>query len=233
MEHPSDCSWPSSLPRPFQPLERAERRDAREHRQHILAVARQLFAERGVEAVSMQQIAAGAGVGKGTLYRCYAHKGDLCMDILQERHEQFVRDVGELLVEAQDRPALERLDGLLRRIVTFLEEQGALLNPIVQIALRKRFCAEGPISRIQQPVSSPFLWLRELITSLLIEAVQRREITPLDAPYTADAILAALQPTLYHFQRQERDFSSERILQGLRHIYIDGVKPPGGSEISG
>jgi hypothetical protein len=28
----------------------------------------------------------------------------------------------------------------------------------------------------------------------------------------------------YRFQRQERGFSPERILQGLRHIYIDGVK---------
>jgi len=28
----------------------------------------------------------------------------------------------------------------------------------------------------------------------------------------------------YHFQRQERGFSQGRILQGLRRIYIDGVK---------
>jgi len=31
---------------------------------------------------------------------------------------------------------------------------------------------------------------------------------------------------VYRFQRQERGFSPERILQGLRHIYIDGVKTP-------
>lgn len=28
----------------------------------------------------------------------------------------------------------------------------------------------------------------------------------------------------YRFQRQERGFSQGRILQGLRRIYIDGVK---------
>jgi hypothetical protein len=39
-------------------------------------------------------------------------------------------------------------------------------------------------------------------------------------------MLAALHPAVYRFQRQERGFSSERILQGLRHIYIDGVKVP-------
>jgi hypothetical protein len=30
----------------------------------------------------------------------------------------------------------------------------------------------------------------------------------------------------YRFQRQERGYSPERILQGLRRIYIEGVKPP-------
>jgi hypothetical protein len=56
--------------------------------------------------------------------------------------------------------------------------------------------------------------------------VERGELAFLDVPYTADAMLAALHPAFYHFQRQERGFSSERILQGLRHIYIDGLKAP-------
>jgi hypothetical protein len=38
--------------------------------------------------------------------------------------------------------------------------------------------------------------------------------------------LAALHPAFYRFQRQERGFTSECILQGLRHIYIDGLKVP-------
>jgi hypothetical protein len=56
--------------------------------------------------------------------------------------------------------------------------------------------------------------------------VERGELAALDIPYTADAILAALHPVVYRYQRQERGFSSERIVQGLCHIYIDGVKAP-------
>ena len=66
----------------------------------------------------------------------------------------------------------------------------------------------------------------ELLARLLTEAVERGELAALDILYTADAMLAAFQPALYRFQRQERGFSSERILQGLCHIYIDGVKAP-------
>jgi hypothetical protein len=68
--------------------------------------------------------------------------------------------------------------------------------------------------------------LHELLAGLLTEAVKRSELAALDIPYTADAMLAALHPMVYRFQRQDRGFSSERILQGLRHIYIDGIKTP-------
>src|SRR3954468_13478436 len=44
------------------------RADAERNRQRIIAAARSLFAERGVE-VSVEDIAAAAGVGIGTFYR--------------------------------------------------------------------------------------------------------------------------------------------------------------------
>lgn len=52
---------------------RSERRDAAANREQILATARMLFAEREVDLVTMEEIAAAAGVGKGTLYRRYPH----------------------------------------------------------------------------------------------------------------------------------------------------------------
>jgi hypothetical protein len=93
-----------------------------------------------------------------------------------------------------------------------------LLGPVAFTAMRDTHSDESD-------QHAPFyLWLHELFTRLLTEAVERGELAPLDVPYTADAILATLHPMFYRFQRQERGFSPERILQGLRHIYIDGVK---------
>ena len=218
MEKSHECIWPSGLPKPFMPRPRFERRDATEHRRCILEVAHRLFAEHGVDAVSMHQIAITAGIGQGTLYRRYAHKGELCMDLLREHHEQFVAEIATLFATSAASPALVKLEGVLVRCVTFLEEQGALLGPVAITAMRDTQCDESD-------QHAPFyLWLHELFTKLLTEAVERGELAPLDVPYTADAILATLHPMFYRFQRQERGFSLERILQGLRHIYIDGVK---------
>jgi hypothetical protein len=66
--------------------------------------------------------------------------------------------------------------------------------------------------------------MHELFAGLFAEAVRQGELPPLDIDFTTDAILATLHPMFYRLQRQERGFSPERILQGLRRIYIDGVK---------
>lgn len=63
------------------------RADARENRRRILAVARRLFAERGLD-VPMAAIARQAGVGMATLYRRFPTRQDLLADVFAEQFEQ-------------------------------------------------------------------------------------------------------------------------------------------------
>jgi AcrR family transcriptional regulator len=211
----------------FQGNARHERRDAAEHRRRILEIARHLFAEKGVEAVSMHQIALAAGIGQGTLYRRYANKGELCMDLLIEHYERFGEEIATLLATTAASLALERLESVLARMVLLLEEQSSTGGLVAVTQRPEGVCDEADLSRHIGYQQTPwYRWLHELLAGLLNDAVERGELAALDIPYTADAILAALHPVVYRFQRQERGFSSERILQGLRRIYIDGVKAP-------
>lgn len=219
------CAWPAGIPELFREPRRHERRDAAEHRERILEVARHLFAEQGVEAVSMHQIALAAGIGQGTLYRRYANKRELCLDLLREPYEHFAEAIATLLAQAPTAPVLERLERVLATMVRFLEEQGTMGGLVAGTERRDGPCDEADLSRHIAFQHTPwYRWLHELVAGLLTEAVERSELGTLDIAYTADAILAALHPAVYRFQRRERGFSSERILQGLRHIYIDGVK---------
>jgi AcrR family transcriptional regulator len=220
------CNFPLPFGLSIVQPTRPERRDAAEHRRRILETAQRLFAEHGVNAVSMHQIALAAGVGQGTLYRRYAHKGKLCMDLLRDHHEQLVDKLAKGFTTNAKASRLERLDGVLTHIVAFLEEQGALLEPIVATE-REAMCAPSENTHVFAPQQMSFyLWLHELFASLLSAAVEQGELEPLDVSYTADAILAALNPMVYRFQRQERGFSQERILQGLHRIYVEGIRTP-------
>lgn len=222
-------SWHAGLPERFGQHLRHERRDAAEHRQRILEVARRLFAEQGVDAVSMHQIALVCGIGQGTLYRRYAHKGELCMDLLRESNERFIEEVSELLEASSDSPALEQLDALLAHIIAFLEEHGALLGPVAAPEMRSMPCNEADKPRHYSFQHETFYpWLHQLFARLLTKAVDGGDMISLDVNFTADALLATLHPMFYRFQREERGLTPECIMDGLRRIYIEGVKMPPG-----
>jgi AcrR family transcriptional regulator len=68
---------------------RRERADAARNRLRILDAAAALFAEHGVENVSMDAVAAAAGVGKGTLFRRFGDRAGLAAALLDERESQL------------------------------------------------------------------------------------------------------------------------------------------------
>ncbi|MGV9661629.1 TetR/AcrR family transcriptional regulator [Nocardia niigatensis] len=61
-----------------------ERADAARNRQAILEATRRLFAEEGAEAVTMERIAAAAGVAKGTLFHRFGNRAGLLHELVAE-----------------------------------------------------------------------------------------------------------------------------------------------------
>lgn len=66
-----------------------ERADAARNRAAVLEAAANLFREYGVDAVSMDAIAAAAGVGKGTLFRRFTDKAGLAVALLDAREREL------------------------------------------------------------------------------------------------------------------------------------------------
>jgi len=53
----------------------------------VLEAALELFAEKGIDATSVDAIAASSGVSKATIYKHWADKDALCMEVLVHIHE--------------------------------------------------------------------------------------------------------------------------------------------------
>jgi AcrR family transcriptional regulator len=195
--------------------QRRKRRDAIENRERILHVARQLFATQGVEATSMNEIAQVAQVGPGTLYRCFAHKGALGEALLTEAITAFWKQVDATLFPDAPGSALSQLDWFLDALLRMTETHLSLFTLVMELA-------ESPHHKAYQ---NPFYTaLHQRIRQLLAKAVAQGETRDLDVSFTADAILAAIMPSLYEFQQQTRNFSRERIMTGIRRLFIDGLR---------
>jgi AcrR family transcriptional regulator len=75
---------------------RAPRADAVRNRAAVIAAARELMSERGLD-VGMDEIARAAGVGVGTVYRHFPTKDDLILGVVRARFQRIAdRAVAEL-----------------------------------------------------------------------------------------------------------------------------------------
>ena len=76
---------------------RRPRADAVRNRARIVETAREVFAQRGSDA-SLEEIARGAGVGIGTLYRHFPTRDDLVAAVFHDRIDELEALAEELLV---------------------------------------------------------------------------------------------------------------------------------------
>jgi AcrR family transcriptional regulator len=95
------------------------RADAQRNRDRIVEVARGFFRARGFDAVSMDEVAKGAGVGPGTLYRHFPTKESLYDAILEAWAERVNGAVDQAL--ALEAPARVQL-------LTWLTDYAAMLT---------------------------------------------------------------------------------------------------------
>ena len=181
----------------------AERADAARNRAKILAAARRLFSERGVEHVSMDAVAHAAGVGKGTLFRRFGDRAGLAHALLDESEralqEAVLRGPPPLGPGA---PAVARLRAFFAALAGLFEEHRELLLTSE---------TGQPTARFRTAVYAA--WHRH-VTLFVAEA--RPDA---DAPLLAHLLLSPMSAGLFDHLRGE-----ERVeLQALRAALDDLV----------
>jgi AcrR family transcriptional regulator len=192
--------------------ERSERRDAAANRARILETAETLFVQWGVADVNMAQIAQAADVGKGTLYRRFANKAELCLALMDSQMVEFQNKMLDQMrqMTAKGLPKLKQLDRFLDALVHFTDAHVPLLCEVQR---------EGLVQETDSSLQLPHFWQYMTVSGLLQAAVAAGELpSDLDTEYVADALLAPLKADMFRFQREVRGFSLERISAGLRTL---------------
>lgn len=192
-----------------------ERRDAAENRARLLQVANELFASRGVDAVTMADIAQTAKVGKGTLYRNFANKGEVCLALLDTQLREFQEQRLSAMRQqtGEGLPYLRQLAAFLEALVRFSATHMPLLCEVQQYS-------DALDARETQ---RPHFWQYMTVRGLFRSAVQAGELpADFDAEYGAEALLAPLAPQTFRFQREALGFGLGRMAKGLQTI-LEGL----------
>jgi AcrR family transcriptional regulator len=186
---------PQPLLLPMLESARPGRADAARNHATILAAAGRLVAAAGADAVTMDQVACAAGVGKGTLFRHFGDRSGLMRALLDEREralqDGFIRGPAPLGPGA---PARERLVAFGERMLEHIEIQGDLL-----VAAERG----APGDRLRHQVYAAY---RSHVIALLEESGYDG-----DVGYLADVLLNSLVGELVLFQRRELGMSQQQL----------------------
>jgi AcrR family transcriptional regulator len=163
-----------------------ERGDAARNRALLLEAARRLVAERGADAVTMDDVAATAGVGKGTLFRRFGNRASLMMVLLDEdeqaSQQAFLFGPPPL---GPDAPPMDRLVAFGRERIRFVHTHHELLSA----------ANRDPHTRHVGAAAVQHTHVR-----VLLQAAR----TTGDLDVQTDALLALLDPDYIEHQLNER-----------------------------
>lgn len=182
----------------------------------ILQTTESLFSKYGVENVSMHQIAKAAKVGQGTMYRRYANKGDLCMDLMKDHFHDFQDSVRRFLESAESLPVKERLLAVFQELIRFLEKHMHLFETIQSSPMIR--CAHTRTTFYKSP---PYVFMHSVITSLLEEAIRSEAARPVDADFTAHMLMASINPKVYILLKKEKGYTTDEIIKKFSTTFLE------------
>jgi AcrR family transcriptional regulator len=159
--------------------ERIRRRNARSHRA-ILDTTTELLAEVGYGQLTIEGVAARAGVGKATVYRWWASKGALVIEAMsQQPTVPFDTDTGNLRAD---------LLAAVRRMIDVLTDspEGTVLPELTADLVRDPRLADQFRAQFLRP-------RRSAIEKVIQKAVERGELSPdVDIRLVLDASAGAV-----------------------------------------
>jgi AcrR family transcriptional regulator len=177
-------------------------------RQAVLAATIGLLGEVGFDALSMQGIAARAGVSKATIYRWWGSKVEV-----------VVEAVDAVAVEVLREPDTGSLEGDLRAVLSSLV--AVVASPLGRVAEALSFAALRDPA-LHEALDQHFMaHRREVVTRILSRARERGEVREdVDDYLIADMVVGLL----FNRVRAQPSSVDARLVESVIAVLADGVR---------
>lgn len=213
---------PERLPpeRPGQPGGKRDRNRRRRYRQ-LREAGLKLFLERGVEPVTIDDIAREASTAKGNFYRYFSDKPDLVKGILDPMADQ-VREAfdrcEDLLDEAHDDASLF---GAYQSLALGLIPVAMSMPDVVQLYLQE---SRAPAAGARAPIRALADEIRERAVGLTEFAVDHGLLRIPDPRVSAYAVVGAVEQLAWSAIGGELDAPPDQIAGTLISLVLEGIR---------
>jgi len=179
-------------------------------REEILEAASRVFAEKEFHEVLIDDIAALAGVGKGTVYRYFRTKEELYFETILQAFDHLSATLAEAV--AQESSPMRRLERIIRESLRFSWERRHLLS-LLQGDERRFAMREAELRRRREGMMA-------LVQRVILEGIERREFRGVDARIAAELFRGMIRAA--NCFRTEND-SVDSLVEEIIGIFTRGV----------
>jgi AcrR family transcriptional regulator len=172
------------------PVERLTRERRRQQTRDVLVeAATEVFARRGFEGASLEEIAESAGFTRGAIYKHFAGKEELFFAVIDDYNERVIRAIAPASPDAREWD-VSRLADLWRESVSGFDDLSAIGLEFQLYELRNPSARERGVAHRRKN--------RELVAAFIEEVADRAGMTlRLPATTLAGVILAAADGLSY------------------------------------
>lgn len=184
----------------------------------ILAAARKLLEQRGPDAMTMEEVAAAAGVAKGTVYLYFQSKDDLIQALITRVGENILRDLEASLVAPGTPP--EKLIRIVSVLLEYLNRE-RLLFPIYarELLQGEGESREGFRGRYQE-LEEEFV---TLVTRLFAEGIAAGQFIPANPRLLTFLIRGLVRATGYYQKAEGQADAAQEALPVILTLISSGL----------
>jgi len=180
----------------------------------IFNAAIKLFAEIGYERTTMDDIAAGASVAKGTLYYYFKSKDDLFCFVVEEGMDT-IRNVIHDRIRKHDNP-IEKLNEIMKIQTELIHKY----NKFIVFLLTQVWGSHDRQVKFREYI---FEYLR-LISSILDQAKGRKLVVDEKSDIMAVAFFGMISSTMIFSLMSDKEFNHEELASSFMKYFLTGFR---------
>ncbi len=185
-------------------------------RQEILKAARQVFAQKGLHAATLDEIAEKAEFAKGTLYGYFQNKDDLFATMLEEEIIKFEKSLEQVFQE--DLPATAKVEKVIKTMLLIFEQNVDFL----QLLSKER---PGMTSiPTAEKMMVHFRNLTTIVASMIKQGIKEGVFAVKDPVRTSAALFNLTHGSAMGSLLNKKKINDPEEVKFITGIFFDGIK---------
>jgi AcrR family transcriptional regulator len=185
----------------------------------IAQAAKEVFAERGYQHATLEEIAQRAGMAKATIYLYYRNKDDLFLHVVEELVNMVTAATAQEATTGK--PPLDKLYGMVRGKIEFYEREREFFRIYLS---EKQGLEVAPKTPHKKAVREMYLQGVETLAGVIQEGIDTAVLRPLDSQRLAFFLQEMISNVLEQRILGRIETSMEADVELVLSLFLDGAR---------